>query len=91
MKHCKIKPYKIKDDVYAVDCVLGVNIRLVKEKNKWHFEPFQNHPYLRALVRKYNAKLEEEKIYYKSMNEAVIALEKSCNEYYKQYIEFYFR
>lgn len=91
MKHCKLKPYKINNDVYVVDCVLGVNIRIIKDRNKWFLQPLQKHPYLRALVRKYDKDLVEEKLSYKSLNDAVNALEKSCNEYYKNYIEFYFR
>ena len=93
MKHRKIKPIDCKNGNYTVRCILGnfhISKSKLKGKDVFSLYAYSKNSYAQALVRKYNAKLEREEITYKSLNEVVNAIEKSCNTYFTNEIKFYY-
>lgn len=93
MKHRKIKAVECPDNKFTVHCALGnfhITSEKVKNKNVFHLHAYSKHPYAQALIRRYDADLNREEITYKSLNEVLIAIEKSCNLMIHDYKSVYY-
>lgn len=86
MKHRCIKTQKVNDDRYTLHCVLG-NFHISREKKEWVIYPYSKNSYTLSILKELkNGELKD--IRYKSLDQAVTAIQKSCNEFINN-IKFY--
>lgn len=94
MKHKKIIPLTTSDGC-TFQCLLGnMSISTKKFNNKDFFviEPSTNNKYTLSLVKSYkNNYRDVEDVKFKTMQDAINAVEKVCNEFYNTEIKFWFQ
>lgn len=94
VKHRQLFPIKTGTDSYNVNCIFGlltINKQEIKKSEVWTITPHFHNKYSLALTKEYLNNYQTERlVLFKSLENALIAIQKLCDDYYREEIKFWY-